>query len=313
MRVRLILFAIVSSIILISGHSQAEIFSEKHVYIMGDNDTKNEARKLCFMEAKRKIIEKAGTYLSSRSEVTNMELNLDEITAFSASVLKSKIISEKWHYKENYIAVELAVEAQVDQKIFEKRIRDLEKSDDLLDRLKNQYNRIQLLEKQIKGIQSKLNNTDMKKASKLRATRIEAITEIDTIEARYGKIIKSVERRRKEIQEKSIDLARKIIRYIEIDMTMEEVESLLGKPESIGSALFDKRLKHYEYHPYRIYFTRDGLVKEIVYLTKCDNCGLSPVIKKYGYDILSDGITEYHKKYPAVVEELKKYVIGSEI
>ena len=38
-----------------------------HEYIMGDNDSKNDARHMCFLEAKRKALEKAGTYISSHT------------------------------------------------------------------------------------------------------------------------------------------------------------------------------------------------------------------------------------------------------
>jgi hypothetical protein len=302
---------IISIIFLACPHAHAEIFTAKHVYYVGDNDTKNEARKLCLIEAKRKIVEKAGTYISSKSEVTNMELSLDEITAFSASIIKAKIIDEKWRFNENQMTVELSLEAEVNNEILSNKIQKIGKSKEFLDRLQNQYNKIKLLEKQITDIKMQLNNTDLKEASKLRKRRVEAITEIDSIESRYGEIIKTVENRREIIQKESRELARKIVKYIEIDMTMEEVESLLGKPDTIGSALFDRKLKHYEYRRYRINFSRHGLVEEIEYLTRGSGGG-APCIKEYGYDIFSDGIEEYYKKNSEVVEELKTYVIGTE-
>lgn len=304
MRVAILLF-----IIFLPNLSFAEKYISKHVYIMGDNDTKNEARKLCLMEAKRKIVEQAGTYISSRTEITNMELSSDEIMAFSASVLKSKIVNERWFFQGTNLALELTVEATVDSEAFTRRVNEMGKSDDLLNKIQEQYERVRTLEDQIAAIQSKLNQTDLINASDLRNKRIYAISEIDSIEERYGEILGVVKNRRIKIQKQSIELGRQILNYIEVDMTMDEVESLLGKPDKVGSALFDKELRHFEYNQYIIYFTKNGFVKEIGYRTKGGN--LTPALKKYGYNILSDGLTDLHKRDPLTAKELKEYVIGT--
>ena len=53
-------------IILLCFASKAYPASESvfasYKYTMGDNDTKNDAKRICFLEAKRLAVEKAGTY-----------------------------------------------------------------------------------------------------------------------------------------------------------------------------------------------------------------------------------------------------------
>jgi hypothetical protein len=39
---------------------QVQTFTATHTYIMGDHDSKDDARQHCLLEAKRKILEQAG-------------------------------------------------------------------------------------------------------------------------------------------------------------------------------------------------------------------------------------------------------------
>jgi len=76
--------------------SKVETIYVSHEYIMGDNDSKNDTRRMCFLEAKQKALERAGTYIENLSEVRNGRLTKDEITAYSAALLKVEIVKENW-------------------------------------------------------------------------------------------------------------------------------------------------------------------------------------------------------------------------
>ena len=85
-----------------------------HKYIMGDNDSKNDARKMCFIEAKRKALEMAGTYIKSSTEIKNLQLTKDEITIYSSALLKVETVKEEWKFIGENLAVFLTVKADVD-------------------------------------------------------------------------------------------------------------------------------------------------------------------------------------------------------
>ncbi len=65
-------------------------------YLMGDRDSKQDARQLALFEAKRSALEKAGTLLSSKTRVENFELVKDEIYSRAAGRIQSEVIEEKW-------------------------------------------------------------------------------------------------------------------------------------------------------------------------------------------------------------------------
>ena len=93
---------------------KAKTIYASHKYIMGDNDSKNDTRKMCFIEAKRKALEMAGTYIKSNTEIKNLQLTKDEITIFSSALLKVETVKEEWKFIGENLAVFLTVKAEVD-------------------------------------------------------------------------------------------------------------------------------------------------------------------------------------------------------
>lgn len=71
-----ILFAIVSA-----AEAEVQTITASHTYVVGDNDSKNDARQLCFLQAKRKVLEKAGLFIESSLEAQNFQLTKDQITS----------------------------------------------------------------------------------------------------------------------------------------------------------------------------------------------------------------------------------------
>jgi len=60
-------------------------------YLMGDRDSRQDARELALYQAKRLALEKAGTTLVSKSQIENYELVKDEIISRAAGKLQTEI------------------------------------------------------------------------------------------------------------------------------------------------------------------------------------------------------------------------------
>jgi hypothetical protein len=45
--------------------AEVQTFTATHTYILGDHDSKDDARQRCLLEAKRKILEQASVYIES--------------------------------------------------------------------------------------------------------------------------------------------------------------------------------------------------------------------------------------------------------
>ena len=94
--------------------AEVQTFTATHTYILGDRDSKEEARQRCLLETKRKILEQAGVYIESASEVKNFDLTKDTITSFAAAVMQVKDSKENFGFENGHMTLMLSIKADVD-------------------------------------------------------------------------------------------------------------------------------------------------------------------------------------------------------
>ena len=94
--------------------AEIQTFTATHTYILGDHDSKDDARLRCLLEVKREILEQAGVYIESASEVKNFDLTKDKITSFAAAVMQVKDTKEEVGFQQGHMTLTLTTTAQVD-------------------------------------------------------------------------------------------------------------------------------------------------------------------------------------------------------
>jgi len=201
--------------------AKAEIIYATHKYIMGDNDSKNDARRMCFLEAKRKAIEKAGTYIESLTEVKDARLTKDEVRAYSSALLKVETIKENWKLVGNNMAVILKVKADVDTSHILKQLSKIGKDTSVQKKIISQQKRLKNLERKVVSLQKQLGKVDAPKAATLRKDRNVVFKEIDELEAKKIAILSKIK-----------STTRNVIKLVELGMNKEDVLSLVGQPRS---------------------------------------------------------------------------------
>ena len=184
---------------------------------MGDNDTKNDAKRICFIEAKRLAIEKAGTYIESSTEVKNFQLTRDEIRTFAGAIVKVDIASEDIKFVGESSVIFMTVKAEVDMNSFQERVKQIKGDRELERKIREQQEQIQAMENKIKGLQKQLTTTDFNEILKARKERR------DTFEA-----LDEVEKIKYEIKIKT----KSAIDKIELGMTPQEAIRVAGQPRS---------------------------------------------------------------------------------
>lgn len=100
-----------------------EQFSAEGEYRLGDRDTREDAKKYALDEAKRKIVEQAGVYIESYTEVNNFQVSQDKIKFFAQAVISVK--SEKVEFLEGGLICKAYVTATIDMANFEKKLLEL--------------------------------------------------------------------------------------------------------------------------------------------------------------------------------------------
>lgn len=98
----------------IATFAEIQTFTATHTYILGDHDSKDDARQRCLLETKRKILEQAGVYIESSSEVKNFDLTKDKITSFAAAFMQVKDTKETVGFENGHMMLTIALTAIVD-------------------------------------------------------------------------------------------------------------------------------------------------------------------------------------------------------
>ena len=231
-----------------------------HKYIMGDNDSKNDARKMCFIEAKRKALEMAGTYIKSNTEIKNLQLTKDEITIYSSALLKVETVKEKWKFIGENLAVFLTVKAEVDTGYIEGQLTKIKRDSSVQRKITKQQRRLQQLERNVVELQKQLGAVDSTKAATLRKERNVTFKQIDELQAKKIAIVTKIKAKTEKARK---DIAK--------GMTPEEVISIIGKPRSSVGLHGDKC---WNYGDVWIIFN-SGLVDCMIYsscYTFCTDC-----------------------------------------
>jgi hypothetical protein len=249
----ILIITITFIILLLHGYAaNAEIktITATHTYKMGDNDSRNEARRICFLEAKRSVLEKAGTYIESRTEIKNYKLSRDEVSAYSAALLTVETVNEKWED----MSITIDVKATVDTDYISKQMAKIKKDTSVQNEIKGQQERILELERAVASMQEKLKSANVTDAEPLKKERNVVVKQIDTLEA---KKIEIVER----IHKKTLN-ARTLTT---IGMSENDVRSLLGEPDGKSGAYCNRR--HYVtvwyYGHTKVCFNTAGLVEVV--------------------------------------------------
>ena len=119
------------------------------VAFLGSGITEDDAKTLAIGDAKRKAIEQAGTYLESHTTVLNYQLVKDEIITFSAGLLKVQVLNEARELINNMFAFKVYIEATIDIKLLDERIKQIRMDSSLRQQLETERERVKQLEVKI--------------------------------------------------------------------------------------------------------------------------------------------------------------------
>ena len=212
------------------AHAKTDSVSCEYKYVLGDNDTKHDARKIAFIEAKRRCAEQIGTLLASETVVSSSDLTKDEIRAYSLSFMKTEQVAESFSQSGDGLAVLVKLKAQYDPDLMNARLKEL-----LSDRGKSQefkyaQEQILTLEKQVVNLQRQLGE------SKPEEQIIRLREERNVVLSQYDTIVRNLE-----------NLNTTTRQYARCGMTMDEVRSVLGPPRTVTDVYKGQGLESWNY------------------------------------------------------------------
>ncbi len=99
-------------------------FEESYVYDAGESDSKLTCRAISLLQVKKLLLERIGAYLETKTEVVNYQLTKDQITLYTAGIVKTELIDEWWDGK----TYRLLARIEADPDTIAKSIDDLRKN-----------------------------------------------------------------------------------------------------------------------------------------------------------------------------------------
>lgn len=228
-----------------------------HTYVMGDNDSRNDARQLCFLVAKRKVLEMAGSLIQSLTEVKNFDLTRDQITSYSAAVLSVETVKEDYDFTNGHNSLTLTVKADVDVADVQKRLAAIVADESLQGKIEGQQQQIRQLEQQVQALNSRLSVAPVSSTGELRKERTVVFGNIEELEKKKLAAANAITEKTPIIR-----------RYILARMTKQEVEDILGKARSkthiqLGSAYAYGFADSWNYGELWVCFDPSHLVRRI--------------------------------------------------
>lgn len=98
-------------------------FQREYNYQASEADSKLTSRAMALEQVKRLLLEELGTYLESRTEVKNLQLEHDKVLALTAGVVRTVIVEEKWDGRTYYLKARISA----DPEQVARNIRELQK------------------------------------------------------------------------------------------------------------------------------------------------------------------------------------------
>jgi len=224
MRFTLYLILVFFSLSLSLPAQDIQTFKAQYTYRMGDNDTRTDAKRIAFLEAKNLCVEQAGVFLTSaiKSTITETSSGIKEkfnkdITSVATAVVKAKIIDEKQFYQNGTLEVTVWVEAQVDIEAARKLFSASQNDPEISNQLDLQQIQLTELQDKLSTIQKKLSVSTDDEALANRVERKKILHEVSLVQDIQFKITSATER---------------AIENVLIGMTREEVIQVAGEPRS---------------------------------------------------------------------------------
>lgn len=212
----------------LSAQQQDTIYAS-YRYVMGDNDTKTEAKQICFLEAKRLCLEQAGTYLESQVKVENYQLAKDEISTYSASFLQVEIISEEIEMVGESLAIHTTVRAIIDPLELREQLNQFKEDQEIQQQMVKETKDQQKVENEVLRLRDELQKSTPEQRENLRSQLKDALQRMQKLEDKKQKIITATH---------------SAIKNIRVGMSSEQVLKLAGEPLDKAKYKGDLRLNY---------------------------------------------------------------------
>jgi len=147
----------------VPARAEIKIIEAESTYVLGDNDSKVDARRIATQEAQRKALELAGTYLASITEVKEYRLTKDQVTAYTAGIVETQIIADETRGTLDHPELYIKARCSVDTNVLVQQIGRYRENEELREQLETAAKEKEALRKERDALRKQL-STEQDKA-----------------------------------------------------------------------------------------------------------------------------------------------------
>ena len=214
--------AFMLAFLVVTATANAETLTVEHQYVLGDFDTRSDARTVCMAECRKKLAEKAGVLVESEVETLNYVLTREQVNAYAAALVKIISVEDIHIAGKDHFALKVVVTAEVDREGLQKGIRKIHSNTDLSAQVDRQYREIDASVARIgelRKAESVLGSEQ--KDAYMREKRVLAQS-LESLEVQHERILDTIAQKSTRTEQ-----------FVDPGMTRDEVRSFVGKPRAV--------------------------------------------------------------------------------
>ncbi|NJB67671.1 hypothetical protein GGQ74_001311 [Desulfobaculum xiamenense] len=184
---------------------------------MGDNDTRAEALRIAFLEAKRKVAERVGTHVEVMTGMSEFALTRDEVRTYAAATMRVEIVEEEFLLRDGAFAVRVKVRAEVNPEDLSRGLERAARERSALEEVTRRADAARALEDRAIDLQRRIGEAQPEELPEFRREQAQVLRSLEEVQAEHDRRV-----------EDAALLGEQAMRFVEAGMTRDDVVSLLG-------------------------------------------------------------------------------------
>lgn len=233
---RLIIFVLSIMLIPCVACAKSTTIYANFKYTLDDNDSKNDARRIAFIEARKLVVEKATAFIESETQARNAGIPKDDLKSYTAAIVT--VETDKEEFDAASQSLNMTVKTTVDIEPVLLTLSIIKDDKGLQKKIRDEQKQLKSLEEKLDAVKKSI-YAEKKgdKALSLRKKRADILTNMsDSMSENLSQNRLDID----ELQARINKVSDKVVKNIRNGMTHQEVMDILGKPRQAES-YFDKQ------------------------------------------------------------------------
>lgn len=187
---------------------------------VADHESKNDARRVCFLNAKKKLISDVADFFQKQRTGEIAELDRTGLEQYLSVLLAFRATSETWRFVDNRLVLEMVTESKLDPAVLEKQVLQLNDDPGMKEKIRKDQERLAILENEYVALDRQLASANDDAVVSLKKEVQVISSEVDQIE----KVKYVIESSTKQVAEN-----------VFTGMTIDELVKIAGQPRATAT------------------------------------------------------------------------------